>query len=519
MKKLSVLAICSVLLFGCAPAQREAEVEGNVIVLDFAAAEQEISEYIYGHFAEHLGRGIYEGIWVGPDSDIPNVNGFRTDVIEALQKLNIPVLRWPGGCFADTYNWRNGIGPRDQRPTMVNTFWGGNVENNHFGTHEFFELCELLGAEAYVNVNVGSGSPREMIEWIEYMTADGDGPMAKLRRANGQEEPWDVKFLGIGNEMWGCGGQMTAETFAQIFRTYGHFARQYGGPDMIRIAAGGYGDNYDWNDVLLANAEYQMDGISIHYYTIPTGDWGNKSAATGFCDSLYFSSFRNAKLMETHVQRHVEILDTHDPDNRIGLYVAEWGIWTDQEPGSVPGFLYQQNTMRDAIIASLHFDIFHRYAERIRGANIAQMVNVLQAMILTDGPRMLLTPTYHVFNMYQVHQNATKIPLTIQSEPFTLNGESLPSITATASIKDGIVNIGVSNIHATEAREVVIDVSGGNLAQVANAVILTAPAINSHNTFDNPNVVVPAEFTAYQLEGGKITVTMPPHSIVKLKMN
>jgi len=375
-----------------------------------------------------------------------------------------------------------------------------------------------LGIEPYVNINVGSGTVREMMQWLEYMNSDLTGPMANLRRANGREEPWNVRYIGIGNENWGCGGEMRPEFFADLYRKFAVYARQFGGPDIIRIAGGGYGAYYDWTDVVMESAAEHMEAISIHYYTIPTGDWGDKSPATGFCDSLYFGALRNALLMDTHITRHIEIMDKHDPDGRIGLHIAEWGIWTDPEPGSTPGFLFQQNTMRDALIASLHFDIFHNHADRVRMANIAQMVNVLHAMILTDGPRMLLTPTYHVFNMYKVHQNATHIPATIQSELFSFRDESFPAITGTASVKDGKVNIGVSNLHATQTIELDVDVSGGNLSKILNATILTAPAFNSYNTWDNPNVVSPQPFTAYTLADGKITLTMPPFSIVSFQM-
>jgi alpha-L-arabinofuranosidase len=517
MKKLTIIAIISFALFSaCTSADKDPD--QNLMILDFSAAEQVINKDIYGHFAEHLGRCIYDGIWVGTDSEIPNDKGYRLDVLEALKELNVPVIRWPGGCFADTYNWKNGVGPRDQRPTLQNTFWGGVIEDNSFGTHEFLELCELLGADAYIAANVGSGSVREMMEWIEYMTSDRDIHMANWRRANGREEPWNVKFIGIGNESWGCGGEMTPEFYADLYRQYSIYARQYGGPSMIRVGCGAYGDYYRWTDVVMEKAARFMEGISLHHYTLPTGDWGVKGPATGFEEGQYFSTLRNARLMDNWIKGHLEAMDKHDPDKRVGLYVDEWGIWTDPEPGSTPGFLFQQNSMRDALVASLTFDIFHNYADRVPMANIAQMINVLQAMILTEGDRMVLTPTYHVFNMYKLHQDATFIPVSIQSENYSYDGESFPAITGTASVKDGKVSVGMSNLHASKSIPVKVDLSGGNLTGVKKATILTAPAFNSYNYWDNPNVVSPVEFTAFNLSDGLLDVEMPPYSVVVIEL-
>ena len=430
----------------------------------------------------------------------------------------MPVIRWPGGCFADTYNWKDGVGPRAKRPTLVNVFWGDVVEDNSFGTHEFLNLCEIIGADAYIAANVGSGTIREMIEWIEYMTSDKDVPMANWRRANGREEPWDVRFIGIGNESWGCGGDMSPEFYADLLCQYSVFAKQYGGSDMTRVACGAYGDYYRWTDVVMDRGVKSMEGISLHHYTIATGDWGYKGEATGFDEDLYFSALRNAQRMDIYLQGHIEVMDKHDPEERVGLYVDEWGIWTESEPETNGAFLHQQNSMRDALIASLTFDIFHNYAKRVHMANIAQMVNVLQAMILTEGDRMILTPTYHVFNMYKVHQNAVHIPATVHSVNYDYEGESIPAITGTASTKDGKVFIGLSNLHTTETLTVDVDLSGGEVSKVSKATILTAPEFNSYNSYDNPNVVAPTDFTAYTLNSGRIEVTMPPHSVVTIEM-
>ena len=377
-----------------------------------------VNRHIYGHFAEHLGRCIYEGIWVGEDSSIPNTRGIRNDVVSALKELKIPVLRWPGGCFADEYHWKDGIGPRAQRPKMINTHWGGVVENNHFGTHEFLDLCEQIGAEPYVCGNVGSGTVQEMMEWVEYMTSDADSPLANLRRRNGRDEPWRVRFFGVGNESWGCGGSMRPEYYADLFRRYNTFVKNYPGNRVFRIACGANSADYNWTEVLMSQVGRRMDGLSLHYYTVATGDWRRKGSSTQFDESQWHSTLRRTLTMDELITKHSEIMDRHDPEKRIGLIVDEWGTWYDVEPGTNPGFLYQQNTLRDALAAALNFHIFHRHADRVMMANIAQTVNVLQAMILTDGEKILRTPTYHVFEMFKVHQGGASLPVELQTPEY-----------------------------------------------------------------------------------------------------
>jgi len=366
----------------------------NRVIIGADLGTVTIEKYIYGHFAEHLGRCIYEGFWVGQDSPIPNTRGIRNDVVEALRKIKPPVLRWPGGCFADEYHWKDGIGPRERRPARVNTHWGGVTENNHFGTHEFMDLCEQLGADPYICGNVGSGTVQEMAEWVEYITFAGKSEMADLRRQNGREEPWRLPFFGVGNENWGCGGHMRPEYYADLYRRYQTYVRHYSGNRVYKVACGPTGD-YRWTEVLMREAGRWMDGLSLHYYTLP-GTWEKKGSATQFDESEWFSTLRNALHMEELIRRHSAIMDRYDPQRRVGLIVDEWGTWYDVEPGTNPGFLYQQNTLRDALVAGIHLNIFNNHAERVKMANIAQTVNVLQAMILTDGPRMIVTPTYHV---------------------------------------------------------------------------------------------------------------------------
>ncbi|MDP2888851.1 MAG: alpha-L-arabinofuranosidase C-terminal domain-containing protein [Bacteroidota bacterium] len=492
----------------------------NVLSIDVAGGKTQINKNIYGQFAEHLGRCIYDGIWVGKDSPIPNVNGYRKDILEALQALKVPVLRWPGGCFADTYHWKDGVGPLNQRPKIKNVFWGGTVEDNSFGTNEFLDLCELLKCDPYISANVGSGTVVEMVEWIEYMTSDDDVPMANLRRKNGRDKPWDVKFIGIGNESWGCGGDMTPEFYADLMRQYSNYAKMYGGDKFDRIGCGANGSDFNWTKVLMEKGRNNMDGLSLHYYTIAGEGWNNKSAATGFGEELYFSGLKKGLYMDELVSKHSSIMDQYDKDKRVDLLVDEWGIWTDVEPGTIPGHLFQQNSMRDALIASTTLDILNKHADRVKMANIAQIVNVLQAMILTEGNKMVLTPTYHVFKIYNVHQDATLLPSSLFCEQYKLGNDQIPAISSSASVdKNGKIHVTLSNLNPNKEIKLEINLSGKGFAKINSGTVLTAAAFNSVNTFDKPEAVKPVAFkNAKKLSDSKLEVSIPSKSVVVLEL-
>ena len=472
---------------------------------------------IYGQFSEHLGRCIYEGIWVGPESDIPNVDGYRTDVLEALKALKVPVLRWPGGCFADDYHWRDGIGPREKRPKMVNSNWGGTVEDNSFGTHEFLNLCELLGTEPYISGNVGSGSVEELAKWVEYMTAEG-GYQAELQARNGRKEPWKVKYVGMGNDPWGCGGSMRPEYYADIFRRYNSFVRDFDGNRVWRIAAGANNDDYNWTRVLMQRAGSNMDAISFHYYTVAP-DWFHKGSATVFSDAEYYDILGKAVLVEQLIRGHIAVMDEFDPGKRVALLLDEWGTWFDVEPGTNPGHLYQQNTMRDAMVAALSLNIFHKYTERLKMANIAQVVNVLQSMILTRGAEMLLTPTYHVFRMYNVHQGAAFVPVEYECGHIpTLSGWSAPELSVSAS-RDAAGALHVSLVNPCLDRAQSLELSFDSLRPSSiRAEILSAPAPQAHNDFGSVPAVSPAPFKDFRVKNGRLLITLPPTSIVVLAL-
>lgn len=513
MKKLSVFLFILLAAF-------ITRAQVNVLQIDATGGKTQINKNIYGQFAEHLGRCIYDGIWVGKDSPIPNVNGYRKDLLEALQALKVPVLRWPGGCFADTYHWKNGIGPLNERPKIKNVFWGGTVEDNSFGTHEFLNLCELLGCDPYISANVGSGTVGEMVDWIEYMTSNDDVPMANLRKKNGREKPWNVKFLGIGNESWGCGGSMTPEYYADLMRQYSNYANMYGGDKFERVGCGSNDSDYNWTKVLMEKGRNNMNALSLHYYTIAGESWNNKSAATGFNEDLYFSGLKKALRMDEYVTRHSIIMDQFDKSKKVALFVDEWGIWTDVEPGTNPGHLFQQNSMRDALIASNTLDILNKHCDRVRMANIAQVVNVLQAMILTNGNQMVLTPTYHVFKMYNVHQDATLLPSSLFTEKYKHGEDEIPAISSSTSVdKNGKIHVTISNVNPTREIKLEINLSGKAIAKINSATILTAPAFNSVNTFEKPETIAPVAFkNAKKLGESKLEVTIPGKSIVALEL-
>ena len=475
---------------------------------------------IYGQFSEHLGRCIYGGLWVGKDSNVPNIEGYRKDVFEALKTLKVPVMRWPGGCFADDYHWMDGIGPLEQRTKISNNNWGGTLEDNSFGTHEFLNLCEMLGIEPYISGNVGSGSVEEMAKWVEYMTSDAKSNMADLRRKNGREEPWKVKYFGIGNEAWGCGGNMTPEYYSDLFRRYATYLRDLGGNRLYKIASGASDYDYNWTEVLMKNigAQKGMRGISLHFYTNIGGWTGSKTAALKFTDDVYYTTLSKTLEIEEILQHHIDIMDKYDPENRVALLLDEWGTWFDVEPGTNPGHLYQQNTMRDAMVAALNFDVFHKYTRRLKMANIAQVVNVLQAMILTNETEMVLTPTYHVFEMYNVHQNAEFLASDCITNKVKSDRKCLvPEVDATVSRKDGEMHISLVNTDLKKAKKVLVTFDNEKaVSAIVSARVLNSKDVHDYNDFGKKDVVAPKDFKDYKFTKAGLEVTLPPCSIAVL---
>lgn len=520
MKKL--ITLFAVLLFLAASnanAQKETPVSVNQLVVVTNHQGPVISKDIYGHFSEHLGACIYGGLWVGTDSKIPNTYGIRNDVLFALREIKVPNLRWPGGCFADTYHWKDGIGPQGKRASIVNIHWGGVTEDNSFGTHEFMKLTELLGCDAYINGNVGSGSVKEMSEWVEYLTSDAVSPMTKLRKENGREDPWKVKYFAIGNENWGCGGNMTSEFYGNTMRQFSTYLGNYAGNQLYRVACGPSDFNYEWTETLMKDpgTRSRFQGLSIHYYSIVDG-WGYKGSATKFDEREWFETMRMNLQMDNIIKGHAAIMDRYDPQKTKGLVVDEWGNWFQVEPGTNPGFLYQQNTMRDAITAAIHLNIFNQHADRVKVANLAQMVNVLQSVILTKDDKMVLTPTYHVFRMFRVHQEASLLNIDLRCEDYVVGNKKIPSISASASVdKDGKVHISLANLNPNKPVTVTCPIIGDTFKKVTGEV-LTAAEMNSFNSFEKPEVVKPSVFTGFTYKDGILSIPMPSKSVVVLEL-
>ena len=468
-----------------------------------------IRKTIQGQFSEHLGRCIYGGLYVGENSEIPNENGIRKDVVQALKDIKIPVLRWPGGCFADEYHWKDGVGPKEKRKKMVNTHWGGVTEDNSFGTDEFMELCRQLGCDAYICGNVGSGTVQEMSEWVEYITSPAISPMTEWRKANGHAEPWALPYFGVGNESWGCGGNMTAEYYANEYRRYQTYVRQYR-PDMkiYKIACGPNDFNYGWTEVLMRQAARYMDGLSLHYYTVPH-EWNHKGHALGFTREDYYDTLQKALRIDEIITRHCAIMDQYDPQKRVGLIVDEWGTWYDVEEGTNPGFLYQQNSMRDAMVAGLSLNIFNKHCDRVHMANIAQMINVLQAMLLTEGPKMIKTPTYYAFKLFSCHQENELLESHLTT---TTEAGDLPGVQESSSIApDGSIHVTLVNPSLDDSREIEISLCGRAIPG-ACARILTGD-MNAHNSFDDPDAVKDEAFDDFCVKDGVLTAKLPPISV------
>ena len=477
-----------------------------------------INKNIYGHFAEHLGRCIYEGIWVGKDSPMPNINGMRKDVIEALAAMKIPVLRWPGGCFADDYHWKDGIGPYENRASMINTHWGGVTENNHFGTHEFMEFCELIGADPYISGNLGSGTVSEMQQWVEYITSDGKSPMSDLRKKNGRELPWRLKYFAVGNENWGCGGNMRPEYYADEYRRYATYLRNFGDNKLYKVACGANTDDYKWTEVLMKNAGKYMDGLSLHYYTMPL-DWSlPKGSAVDFDEKDWFRILKMTLFMEELLNKHIEIMDKYDKDKRVGLIVDEWGTWHDVEPGTNPGFLYQQNTLRDALVAGINLNLFNNHCDRVQMANLAQTINVLQSVILTDGQNMILTPTYYVFKMYSVHQGAELLETELEATEYGFGDEKIMQLSVSSSINaEGKIHISICNLDPNNEVEIDCELTGENKCKVSGK-LLTADQMNTRNSFENPEAIKETSYEKATIVNNQIRACIPPKSVVVLEI-
>ncbi|MBS1828081.1 MAG: alpha-N-arabinofuranosidase [Acidobacteria bacterium] len=479
-----------------------------------------IDRNIFGQFAEHLGHGVYEGIWVGPDSKIPNTRGIRNDVVTALRALKVPNVRWPGGCFADEYHWRKGLGPLAQRPATLNPNWGGVIEPNTFGTHEFMDFIAQIGSRAYLSINVGSGTVAEAADWLEYLTAAQPTALAKERAANGHPAPYEIPYLGIGNESWDCGGNMTPDFYLSQMKMYARFVRNFNpsqqkSNEMLKIAVGPNDAKFEWTEAVMKAYQarqwsWDMHGLSLHSYTVVK--WPPAYASTGFSAAEYARVLKSTLVMEDLVTRHSAIMDKYDPQKRVALVVDEWGAWYAKLPGSPEGFLMQQNSLRDAVLAALNLNIFARHADRVRMANIAQMINVLQAMIFTEKEKMLLTPTYHVFRMYVPFQDATFVPVAFDAGRYTQGDIELPRADAIAARDTaGKLWLAVTNVDPEKPLDLAVSLPGVSVKGAAGET-LTGPQVDSVNTFTAPNTVTP-QAANVRVEAGRVVLRAQPKSV------
>lgn len=509
-----VLSLFSVLSLLVVPVHaQDAASEPLNVVVNADQGETTISRHIYGHFAEHLGEGIYGGFWIQDDQGNWQYN---QQVVDALREINVPNVRWPGGCFAGYYHWKDGIGPRDERTAQLNTNWGGVTEDNSFGTHEFMGLVERLDTEPIIVGNVGSGTVEEMSDWWKYLNHEGPGPMADLRAENGHPEPWGVKYFGVGNESWGCGGEMRPQYYADLYKRFAEYLRPQFGTEPFRIAAASVDDNYEGTRTLMKEAGYMIDGLDLHHYTV-AGTWGDNSA-TDFTEGEWFTAMQDTRYMDELLTRHSAIMDQYDPEKETALIVGEWGMWHDSMPGTNPDFLKQQNTLRDAVVAASMLNVFNQHAERVRMANLAQTVNVLQAMLLYEDGQLVKTPTYHVFDLYQGHMDATLLPMHVERGTYTHDGESIPAISVSASKDDqDRVHITLANKDPNQPRTTSVDLRGQDVSSVSGRV-LTADQMNTHNTFEQPNRLQPTSFDEAELNGNTLTIELPAKSVVSLEL-
>jgi alpha-N-arabinofuranosidase len=493
-----------------------AQQKDGTLIIKADSGKGTIDRNIYGHFTEHLGRCIYGGIWVGKNSPIPNTNGIRNDVLKALKEIKVPVIRWPGGCFADTYHWMDGIGPAEKRPKFVNTTWGNVIEDNSFGTHEFLDFCELLGAEPYISLNIGSGTVREAREWIEYVNSDNDSPMANLRRSNGRIKPWKVKFWGLGNETWGCGGNMTADFYADVLKRFSTFCA-----GEFKVMSGGTSDDLGWTETVMKALQKNHDlvqGYSYHYYTI-CHDWSKKGSATKFDEKEWFSTMQKTSFVDSDLQKHSAIMDQYDPKKKIALLADEWGDWYDTEPGDNPAFLYQQNTLRDAVAAAFYLNIFNNHCDRVRMANIAQMVNVLHSIILTKKDEMVLTPTYYVFKMYMAHRDATLLPTELECGDYSNGTEKIRPVSVSASRDEaGKIHISIVNLDPDKGKKIDCKINGVSVKKIKGEII-TADKMNALNDFGKNENVNIKPFKGARLQNDAVSLDLPAKSVVMIEIN
>jgi alpha-N-arabinofuranosidase len=487
------------------------ETHMNSVLICSDSGKARISKHIYGHFAESPGTAVYPGIWVGPDSSIPNTRGIRKDVVEALQNVKAANLRWPGGAYAERYRWRDGIGPLSSRKPHEEF----NDETNEFGTHEFLDFCDMVGCEPYLCCSTTSGTVEEARDWLRYLTADDDSGPAKLRRKNGRREPWNARLWAVGNEVWAYCDKPAP--YAGKFLEYEEAMRAATDQDLYLVACGPGGTRYDWTDTLMRIVGTRMEGLAFHHYTL-AGPWADKGPALGFTEQHWALSMQNSFGIETMVYKHSEIMDRYDPGKKVALVMDEWGVWHSGASHMPEDCPHSPGTIRDAIVAAMMLNMFNNHCERLRVANIAMLVNALHPLYITHEDRLLRTPTSHVYEMFTVHHEATMLPLITTADRGLPYDYTMPGFNASASRDDaGRIHLTLCNVTVDSDREISCRLASGNINS-ARGRILTSDAIDGHNTFREPDRVAPAPFEGASIDNGIVKIALPARSVVLLEL-
>jgi alpha-N-arabinofuranosidase len=505
-----------------------------------------IAPEIYGQFTEHIGGVIYDGVWVGEQSRIPNRYGIRKELVERMNQIHVPILRWPGGCFADSYDWKDGIGPVAQRPKRTN-FWevdpdaarlhgkGAQViEPNEFGTNEFMRFCQLTKAEPYLAVNLRSQPALEFDHWVEYCNAPAGGTtLGDMRAKSGFTDPFNVRYWGVGNESWGCGGNFTPEEYASEFRRYTTWIPEFG-VDLQLIGAGPNGNDIDWThkffEQIVTDHPYHnphFKGWSIHHYASDLSRGKPHDWITGKGDALkfevvdWYEIMRECYRIEKIMSDQWAVMGQYDPEHQVKLVVDEYGPWyregTELDPTHIFG---QQVTVRDALATALTLDAFNRNCEKVSVATCAQLVNNLNALFLCHEDRFFATPNFYVFEMYAAHQGAQSLRAEFGAPDIHYDRDGKDTtfwgLNGSASRKGRTVTLTMVNPSLSSPVDTQIALRGGD-ATAASGVVLNASDMHAHNTFDQPEAVKSASL-AVSVSSGLLKVSIPPASVSKIEI-
>ena len=502
-----------------------------------------ISPNIYGHFVENLSGVVYDGAWVGRNSKVPNVNGIRKELIDEMKKIKPPVVRFPGGCFADSYDWRDGVGPVDKRPRRTNFWDGGEITSapnhhrydpNQFGTNEFVQFCKLIGSQPYLAANVRSLPAEAFYRWVEYCNSPtGSTTLADLRAEAGYPDPFGVRYWGVGNEAWGCGGNFTPQEYATEFRRYTAWVPGYK-QELSFVASGPNSFEWDWTrgffEEIVRKGKGQLRSIfgwALHYYSWNlsrgrTQDWDQgKGDALKFDAIDWYELLREGDKMESLINGHWQVMGEIDSEHLVKLVIDEWGPW--YHPGSgqtAENQLEQTPTLRDAVFSGMTLDIFNRHPDKVAMAASAQLINCLNSLYLAHEDKFCVTPVGHVFQMYSAHQGGQALRTIFSAPTVNYDRDGKPAsfwgLKGSASLHDKELVLTVVNPHVSEARVTEIGVRGASIRS-GTATTLTHSDIHAHNSFAGRNVVRP-QTKDVEIKGKVLTCTIPPASVTKLSL-